>query len=304
MLIFKDAKPDLLEASSIALGFFDGLHPGHVSVIKTMLKKAKANNLTSCVVTFSNHPLEILRNKKISSIIPLEKRLELIQKLGVEGVLLLEFSQDFIALSAENYLREVLIKSLHPKFITIGFNHFFGANKKGNDEFLRDNALKYGYETLSIPPVEIDGEVVSSSLIKKHLEAGDLLNANKYLGRDFSITGKVVHGKEIGRTIGFATANLLPPENLVEIPNGVYAGWTKVNGKKYKSVINVGIAPTLKNCTKTIEAHLLNFARDIYHQNIEVGFIQKIRDEQKFSSKEELISQIKKDCSSIMIRKI
>lgn len=298
MLVFKDAKPDLLEASSIALGFFDGLHPGHVSVINTMLEKAKANNLTSCVVTFSNHPLEILKNTKISSIIPLEKRLELIENLGVEAVLLLNFSQDLISLSAEDYLRDVLIKSLHPKFITVGFNHFFGAHKKGDNEFLRDNASKYGYEVLSVPPVEIEGEIVSSSLIKKHLELGDIENANKYLGRDFTVSGEVVHGKEIGRTIGFATANLLPPPNMAEIPNGVYAGWTKVEGQTHKSVINVGNAPTLKNCPKTIEAHLLHFDKDIYGQNIEVGFTRKIRDERKFNSKEELIDQIRKDCSS------
>ncbi len=299
MLILKDIKPDLLDASAIALGFFDGVHKGHETVIKTMLAKAKKYNLTSCVVTFSNHPIEILQKNFVPSIISFEKRLELIQKLGVESVLVLEFSNELISLSAESYLREILVKSLHPRFITLGFNHFFGANKKGNAEFLINNASKYNYEVLSVPPVKIGEETVSSSLIKKYIAESNFIKANLHLGRDFSVKGEVVKGRGIGHTIGFATANIIPPDGLVDIPNGVYAGWTIANEKKYKSVINVGTAPTLKNSQKTIEAHLLNFDKDIYGQKIEVGFIKKIRDERKFESKKELISQIKADCSEV-----
>lgn len=299
MLIFKDAKPDLLDTSAIALGFFDGVHKGHEAVIKAMLAKAKKNNVTSCVVTFSNHPLEILKKTLIPSIISLEKRLELIQKLGVEAVLVLDFSQELISLSAESYLREILVKSLHPRFITLGFNHFFGANKKGNTEFLKNNAAKYNYEVLSVPPVKIEEEIVSSSLIKKYIEQSNFEKANLYLGRDFSVEGEVLKGRGIGHKIGFATANLVPPPELVDIPNGVYAGWTIVNNKKYKSMINIGTAPTLKDCAKTIETHILNFDKDIYGQKIEVGFLKKIRDEKKFASKDELISQIKLDCYQI-----
>lgn len=299
MLIFKDAKPDLLDTSAIALGFFDGVHKGHEAVIKTMLAKARKNNITSCIVTFSNHPIEILQKTFIPSIISLEKRLELLQKLGVDAVLVLDFSQELISLSAESYLREILIKSLHPRFITLGFNHFFGANKKGNAEFLENNAAKYNYEVWSVPPVIINNEIVSSSLIKKYIAQSDFEKANLYLGRDFSFEGEVLKGRGIGHKIGFATANLIPPSELVDIPNGVYAGWTIVNNKKYKAMINIGTAPTLKDCAKTIEAHILNFDKDIYGQKIEVGFIKKIRDERKFESKDELISQIKLDCTKI-----
>ena len=299
MLIFKDAKPDLLNTSAIALGVFDGIHKGHEAVIKTMLTKAQENNLASCVVTFSNHPFEILQKTFIPSVISLEKRLEIMQKLGVDAVLVLDFSKELLSLSADGYLREILVKSLHPRFITLGFNHFFGANKKGNAEFLQNNAQKYGYEVLSIPPVKIGNETVSSSLIKKCIAQSNFEKANLCLGRDFSVEGEVVKGREIGHTIGFATANIVPATQIIDIPNGVYAGWTFVNGKKYKSVVNVGIAPTLKNSAKTIETHLLNFDKDIYGQKIEIGFIKKIRNERKFDSKEELIEQIKKDCSYI-----
>jgi riboflavin kinase/FMN adenylyltransferase len=296
LLIFKDATPNLLESSAIALGFFDGVHLGHSFVIKSMIKKAQKAGLTPCVVTFSNHPLEILKNTKITSIVPLEKRLELLQNLGVEAVLILDFSKELIALSAEAYLKNILVDSLHPKFITLGFNHCFGASKKGNADFLRNNSQKYGYEVLEIPPVELNSTVISSSLIKKCILNSDFESASQYLGRDFSISGEVIKGRQIGRTIGFATANLLQDENLVEIPNGVYSGWAKVQGKKHKAMINVGTAPTLKGGVKTVEAHLLNFDRDIYYQTIEVGFAHKIRDEKEFASKEELVAQITKDC--------
>ena len=299
MLIFKDAKPNLLESSAIALGFFDGVHLGHSFVVKSMIKKAQKSGLTPCVVTFTNHPLEILKNTKISSIVTLEKRLELLQGLGVEAVLLLDFTKELIELSAEAYLKNILIDSLHPKFITVGFNHSFGANKKGNTEFLQDNSQKYGYEVLSIPPVECNAAVISSSLIKKCILNSDFESVSQFLGRDFSLTGEVIKGRQIGRTIGFATANLLQDENLVDIPNGVYSGWAKVQGKKHKAMINVGTAPTLKGGQKTIEAHLLSFDKDIYYQNIEVGFIRKIRDEKKFGSKEELVAQIQKDCGRV-----
>lgn len=299
MLIFKDAKPNLLESSAIALGFFDGVHLGHSFVVKSMIKKAQKAGLPPCVVTFANHPLEILQNAKVPSIVTLEKRLELLQNLGIEAVLLLDFTTDLIALSAEAYLKNILIDSLHPKFITVGFNHSFGANKKGNGEFLQNNSEKYGYELLSIPPVELNSTVISSSLIKKCIANSDFDSTSQYLGRDFSILGEVVKGRGIGHTIGFATANLLQDENLVEIPNGVYSGWAKVQGKKHKAMINVGTAPTLKDGQKTIEAHLLNFDKDIYYQNIEVGFVHKIRDEKKFDSKEELVAQIKKDCGRV-----
>ncbi|MDD3419976.1 MAG: bifunctional riboflavin kinase/FAD synthetase [Candidatus Gastranaerophilales bacterium] len=299
MLIFKHAKPDLLQESSIALGFFDGIHLGHCSVIKSMLKKSKQLGVSSCVVTFANHPLELLQNKKITSVITLEKRLDIIQKLGVDAVLLLDFTPELISLSAESYLKKILVDSLHPRCITVGFNHFFGANKKGDNQFLQDNASRYGYEVICVPPVEYDSKVVSSSLIKKCLQAGDFEHISKYLGRDYSLDGEVVKGREIGRTIGFATANLMPKFDLEPVPNGVYSGWAVVQGKKYKAMINVGKAPTLKDGEITIEAHLLNFDKDIYGQNIEVGFVHKIRDEKKFASKEDLIAQIKQDLASI-----
>lgn len=299
MLIFKDAKPNLLESSAVALGFFDGVHLGHTHVIKSMIKKAKKFGLTPSVVTFANHPLEILQDTQVSLIVTFEKRLELLQELGVEAVLLLEFSKELIELSAEAYLKNILVESLHPKFITVGFNHYFGANKKGNGAFLRNNEEKYGYELLEIPPVEVDTNVVSSSLIKKCILNSDFESVSKYMGRDFSLTGEVVRGRGIGHTIGFATANLFEDENLVEIPNGVYSGWAKVQGKKHKAMINVGTAPTLKDGAKTIEAHILNFDKDIYYQNIEVGFTRKIREEKKFGSKEELVEQIKKDCKKV-----
>lgn len=299
MLIFKDAKPNLLESSAIALGFFDGVHLGHSFVIKSMIKKAKKFNLTPCVVTFSNHPLEILQNTKVPSIIALDKRLEFFQTLGIEAVLLLDFSKELIGLSAENYLKNILVDSLHPKFITVGFNHCFGANKKGNSDFLQGNAQKYSYEVLSIEPVELNSTIISSSLIKKCIANSDFESASQYLGRDFSISGEVIRGRRIGHTLGFATANILQDESLVEIPNGVYSGWAKVQGKKHKAMINVGTAPTLKDGQKTIEAHLLNFDRDIYNQIIEVGFLHKLRDEKKFDSKEELVAQIKNDCNCV-----
>lgn len=298
MLIFKEVETNLLESSSIALGVFDGVHLGHVKVIHNAIEQAKKCNTVSCVVTFSNYPQDVLDNAlKPQVITPINKKLELFQDLGVGAVLLLEFSKEFMELSAEQYLRGVLINSLNPKAITTGFNHHFGANQKGNTQLLESYSEKFGYQLSTVPPVELDGEVVSSSAIRKCILNGDMVKASEFLGRDFSLECIVTEGSKKGFDLGFPTANI---ENIpIDIASGVYSGWVKIHNKKYKSAINIGSAPTIKGGKKLIEAHILHFSKNIYGETIEVGFSQKLRDEKKFASTDELIEQIKKDCALI-----
>lgn len=294
MLIFKDVENNLLESSSIALGVFDGVHKGHVKVINNAIKQAEKHGVLSCVVTFANHPQEVIASSLNAQIItPVKKKLELLSDLGVDAVLLLKFSSELMSLSAEQYLKGILINSLNPKAITTGFNHHFGANQKGDTLLLKSYCEQFGYELSTISPVELEGEVVSSSVIRKAILAGDMSKASKFLGRDFSIQGEVIEGAKKGRELGFPTANV--GDFSLDIPNGVYRGWVKLNGKQYKSAINVGSAPTIKDGKKVVEAHILHFSKDIYGEIIEVGFEEKLRDEKKFDSIDALIEQIHLD---------
>lgn len=295
MLIFKKPMSNLLENSAVALGFFDGVHLGHQAVINQMLKMSKKLNVHSCVVTFETHPLQILARKPYPGIISLNKRIEIFDKMGVENILLLDFDNNLLSLSAYNYLQN-LKNSINPKIISVGFNHHFGNDKKGNREFLIKNETVFDYKSYICPPVEINNEIVSSTLIKKYIKKGNFEKTNTLLGRHFSLTGVVQKGEKIGREIGFATANIEQSSNLVQIPNGVYITRTEINKKLYNSITNIGTAPTLKNTKNLIETHIFNFEKDIYNKEIEIFFIKKLRDEKKFNSKEELINQIKKDC--------
>lgn len=285
---------------SLALGFFDGVHLGHQKVIKSAVDFAKRNGIKSAVVTFKEHPCCFFRGICPKYILTREERLKHIEALGVDYVYLLDFNSRLCMLSAEDYLREVLVGNFSPKSISTGFNHYFGAKKSGNVTLLAEKQVEYGYKYFEISPQKVFGKTISSTAIRELLSKGQIKNANKMLGYNFSITGEVVKGQQLGRTIGFRTANLIYPNELIDLPFGVYSTFVTIYGKKYQGVTNFGIRPTVSDSHKcTLETHILDFEKDIYGKYITVEFIKMIRAEKKFKSLDELKNQIIADVLSV-----
>ena len=281
---------------SIALGYFDGVHLGHRAVINSAVNFAKENNLKSAVITFKDHPCCFFYGVCPKYILTREQRREKLASSGIDYLYELDFDEKLSSLSAQEYLENILVKYFTPKSISTGFNHHFGAQKSGTPEFLRNNSKKYGYEYFEIPPQKIDGEIISSTAIRNYLQNGQIEKANKMLKDNFAITGIIVEGQKLGRKLGFKTANLIYPPELIELPFGVY----ETNTQYGKGITNFGIRPTVSSTQKPVaETHILNFAKDIYGEKINVEFVRMLRKEQKFNSVDELKQQIAKDISMI-----
>lgn len=283
------------ENLAIALGFFDGVHLGHKAVINAAVDYAKKNNIKSAVVTFRQSPYVALNNVKPNYIITLEEKIKAIKKLGVDYLYLSDFTEDLAKQTASDYLKN-LVDDLHPKMIATGFNHYFGYNKSGGVDYLRLMQQEYGYEFKEINPIKLNEYVISSTAIRKALSNGDIPKANSMLGYRFYVKNEVIKGRQIGRTIGFKTANLKMPEKMINIPDGVYAVEVEVLGKKHMGIANFGSNPTVTDDSqKLLEVHIIDFNQDIYGELVKVSFLVKIRNEKKFQSLTELKAQIEKD---------
>lgn len=282
---------------SLALGFFDGVHLGHKKVIENCVKNAKENNLKSGLITFTNHPKCLINNIEPKYILDFKSRLKHIEKLNVDYCFVYNFDEKFLNLDYYQYIQNILINNFHPKFITTGFNHYFGKNREGTPEKLEKYEKQFGYTYNKIEPYILEDEVVSSSLIRQKLTLGEVEKANKMLSYNFYIEEKVIEGNKLGRTINFPTANFLYNKNIIQIPYGVYFVKVTVENKTYFGVLNFGIKPTIEisNHSPLCEVHILNFNQYIYNQKIKVEFIKKIRDEKKFDSIQDLKKQIALD---------
>lgn len=281
---------------SLALGYFDGVHLGHQEVIKSAVTFAKQRNSKSAVITFKDHPCCHFYGVCPKYILSRMQREEKIAELGVDYLYELDFNDLLCKLSAKDYLEKILINYFAPISISTGFNHYFGAKKSGNVEFLRKFQYIYGYKYFEISPNKLDNEIISSTTIRNLLQNGNIQKANKMLGYNFSITGKVIEGQKLGRKLGFNTANLVYPAELIDIPFGAYQ--TEVNN--LKAVTNFGIRPTVSNQKQpVIETHILNFNENIYGKTISVNFIKMLRTEQKFNSIKDLKQQISIDINKV-----
>lgn len=288
--------PDL----SLALGYFDGVHRGHQKVIKSAVDFARQNGNKSAVITFKDHPCCYFYGVCPKYILTREDRLKHLEVLGVDFVYILDFDADLCKLSASDYLKNVLIANFAPKSISTGFNHYFGAKKSGDADLLTGMQAVYAYKYFEIPPQKLDGATISSTAIRTALSSGEIEAANRMLGYNFTISGKVVEGQQLGRKIGFRTANLLYPPELIDLPFGVYSVIVHYQGEQYKGITNFGIRPTVSDNQKcSLETHILDFNEDIYGQEISVEFLRMIRPEKKFASVEELKTQIEHDIASI-----
>ena len=285
---------------SLALGFFDGVHIGHQEVISCAVRASKVIGCESAVLTFSEHPRSLLTGERLEFITTREDKYKYIEELGVDYIIELDFS--LVAhMTPQEYFDNILVKYFSPKFISTGFNHKFGVGKSGNVLFLSDHQNKYSYIYSATPPQSIWGDVISSSAIRNFIKSGNMNMASSMLGRDFSVKGGVIKGKQIGRTIGYPTANIIYPLDVVEPPFGVYAVSVDLpDGTSYKALANFGVSPTISNDgIKILEVYLLNFDGDLYGKEISVNFLKMIRPELKFDSLEALKMQISFDIQAL-----
>lgn len=282
---------------SIALGNFDGVHMGHRALISQAVAKAKELGIKSAVFTFSNHPKNLFAGKTVvKNIIYQEEKAALIEKLGVDYLFNIEFTQDIAKMNPMKFIDDLLVDKMNIREAFCGFNYRFGYQAAGNPDILRKRGLVKGFNVNEIAPVTIDGDVVSSTLIRGLIRAGDVEECEKFLGRKYSVGGEVVVGNRLGRTIGFPTSNIMIDENMVTPPNGVYITKCIYNGQVYDSVTNVGVKPTIGVFKKNMETHIFDFNKELYGKHIQVVFLKMTRDEVKFHSVEELSAQIVKDC--------
>lgn len=285
---------------SLAFGFFDGVHIGHQAVIKSAVDHAKDMNTKSAVITFQDHPCCYFYHLQPKYIITKHEKVKMFENLGVDYLYFLKFDEYLASMEARDYMKEVIVKNFAPVSISTGFNHSFGAHKSGDVNFLSKSQEEFGYKYFEVPPVLYNSEVVSSTRIREDIALGNIEFVNAMLGYDYFLEETVIEGDKIGRTIGFKTANLIYPDNLVTVGKGVYKVKVEYSGQIYDGVANYGFRPTVANYGKQVlEIHILNFDKDIYGEKIKVNFLKKIRDEKKFGSIEELKVQIQEDVFNV-----
>jgi riboflavin kinase/FMN adenylyltransferase len=293
----RDLQDLRLEACELTIGALDGVHRGHQALVRAMVEHARRERMASVVLTFYPHPSVVLRGRRPSYYITLpSEKAALLHDLGVDHVITQTFDREFSRIPAEIFLRR-LVDQIHLRHLWAGDDFAFGFERRGNLEFLRDHAGRFGYEVHVIPPVQLGGEVVSSTRVRETLRAGDVARAAEYLGRRYILPGVVMRGAGRGRPLGIPTANLDVAEERAVPGPGVYACWAVVQGHRHRAVANVGFRPTFEEAPPrpVVEAHLLAFDADLYGQEVGLEFVARLRDERKFSGPQELLEQIRRD---------
>lgn len=285
------------EHTAVTIGTFDGVHIGHQKIIKKLVDAARKNRLKSVILTFFPHPRMVLqKDSNIKLINTIEERGNMIETLGVDYVLIKTFTEDFSRLSAEDFVKRILVDKLHAKRVIIGYDHRFGRNRNADIEDLKVFGKQYGFEVEEIPAQDIDDVAVSSTKIRKALEEGNIEKANKYLGYDFMLTGEVIKGKGLGKQLGFPTANIYIKENYKLIPRyGSYVVRSSIDGQWVYGMMNIGLNPTVSGKEESIEVHFFDFDVDIYNKKVQISLLHRLRDEVKFESVETLKDQLLKD---------
>lgn len=285
--------------SSLTLGNFDGIHVGHQTLLLRTVEVATELNLPSVVVTYHPNPAVVLGKKPNFKYLTLEdEKEELIAQFGIDYLIVLEFTERLSKMSAEEFLEKIIIQKLNAKHIVIGYNHFFGEGRRGDFNLLDSNKEKFGYKVELKEAVLQLNSKISSSLIRSHLEKGEMHQAKSLLGRNYHLRGKVIEGAKRGRTIGFPTANMFVDENRL-LPNfGVYACFIYIQGTCFSGMANIGFNPTFEGGKVHVEVNIFDFSEDIYGKSIELELVERIRDEKKFSGIDELKIQLTKDKES------
>ncbi len=281
----------------LTLGTFDGVHIGHKKILQKLTQNTPNDQYENVVLTFFPHPRMVLHeNSNIKLINTIQEKQELLEEIGIENLVIHPFDEAFSQLTAEEFVKTVLVEKFHIQKIIIGHDHRFGRNRTANIDNLIDFGKEYGFEVSQISVQELNEISVSSTKIRNAILNGDIQLANDYLGYSYFITGTVVKGKQLGRTIGFPTANLKIEEKYKLIPqNGVYLVQTIINSKAIQGMMNIGTNPTVGGQEQSIEIHLLDFEDDVYDQELKISILNRIRDEEKFSSLHLLQEQLQKD---------
>jgi len=297
MKVYTNAKDYDRKPSVVTIGTFDGVHIGHKAILKRLINSAESNNLESVLLTFFPHPRQVVQSATDLRLInTIDEKKKLLEKEGLGSLVIQPFTKEFSRLTAEEYVRNILVNQLNAKKIIIGYDHRFGRNRTANIDDLKSFGELYGFEIEEISAQELDKVAVSSTKVRHALTNGDIKTANDYLGYAYFITGTIEKGKKIGRTINFPTANIHVDETYKLIPqNGVYVVQTEIDGKNYYGITSIGTNPTVGGEKKTVETHVLDFKRDLYGKTLEIAFLTYIRDEEKFESVEELQQAITND---------
>ena len=292
-------KIDTIKESVVTIGNFDGIHKGHQVLIEKATEYAKKNNVISTVFTFNNHPVNYFKPNSIKNIITNNDKIKILKTMGVDYIINIPFDEYMTKISGYDFVKDILIDKLGAKKIIVGHDFTFARNKEGNIDLLKELSKKNGFLLEIVNPVKIDDIRISSSYIRKLILDGKVEDARKYLGRNYKLSGEVIHSKKLGRTIGFPTANISIDENIIIPKVGIYATKVYVNGTIYYGATNVGYNPTVNGNKLSIETNILEFNADIYGKIITIEFLERIRDEKKFNGIEELKEQLQKDTKYI-----
>jgi riboflavin kinase / FMN adenylyltransferase len=281
---------------SLAIGMFDGVHLGHQQVVRQAVADAEQHEGLAVIITFDRHPNSIVAPDRVPPLIYTEpQKLRALSGLGADATLIIPFTREFSAQPADEFIRALVTKIGPVQSVCVGSSFVFGHRRSGNVALLHEMGEQLGFKVHGLAAVSLDGEVVSSTRIREALSAGDLNRASQMLGREYALAGRILRGDQIGRTLGFPTANL-DVGGLLVPPHGVYAAHAYVEGRRHRAAVNIGTRPTLTYGPELrVEAHLVDFDGDLYGQEMELTFVEKLRDEQKFSSLEELRAQVARD---------
>ncbi len=285
------------EGRYIAVGSFDGIHLGHQEVIKITLKKERAS-----LLTYTPHPQVFLKKIEKSFLITEDKEKEnILREKGVDDIIFLRFTEKLSRMHPDKFLEEVFCKRLKPIGIVVGEHHNFGVNREGTPILMKNICKKWGIEVIIVNSLRIRGQRISSTVVRNALWNGNITKATEFLGRYYTITGVVKEGTGRGRDIGFPTANIALNNNLKIVPKrGVYAVLVKVQGKTYKGMLNIGVRPTFNEEEEIMEVHIIGFNENIYNQEIQISFIERVRDEKKFENNLKLKERLKTDKDKVI----
>jgi len=300
-MIIHDGYENLnLNSPVTTLGIFDGVHRGHMALIECLISRAKEEKCESVVITFSPHPRIVLEQNSsdLTFLTTMEEKMELLEKAGIDHLVVIKFNIEFSKIGACDFIKDILVKKIGTRHLIIGHNHHFGRRGEGDFNTINQCSESLGFIVEQVQGFSTDEGTISSSLIRDALLTGRLDEANKWLGYSYSLSGSVIEGRKIGRSIGFPTANIKPDSPNKLIPcNGVYAVEVKVDGTFYPGMLNIGSNPTVNpdRNFRSIEVHILNFEKDIYGRSISVKFMKRLRDEKKFDDLDQLTKQMSLD---------
>ena len=299
MIIYQgldDIQP--LPNAVVTSGTFDGVHRGHQTILARLTEVAKASNGESVLITYWPHPRTVVSNdsQNLKLLTTLDEKASLIDQAGVDHLVIIPFTRSFSQLTSEEYINQILIEKIGTKKLVIGYDHRFGRDREGGFEYIKAHQHEYGFEVEEIPRQDVDAVGVSSSKIRAALNEGNVRTANQFLDRPYSLTGTIVKGRQLGRTIGFPTANMQVDDAAKLIPaNGVYAVSVEYGGQTLGGMLNIGFRPTVAGTHQTIETYIFDFDKDIYGEHMTLRFREFLRPEQKFDGLPALVAQLKRD---------